>query len=153
MMIAALLLSAAACSARGPLPDPRCTPGDVRTTDKAVVCKRGSSGQARAVTEATKRRVYAAYGLKPVKGRCCEVDHLISLELGGSNDEKNLWPESYVPVPGAHQKDLVENHLHAEVCAGTMTLQRAQHVIQTDWVSEYKAMSAAQSKAANVRRR
>jgi hypothetical protein len=39
---------------------------------------------------------------------------------------------------GAKSKDAVENQLHREVCAGTMTLQDAQHTIATDWFKYYR---------------
>jgi len=34
-------------------------------------------------------------------GRNFEVNHLITLELGGSNKLSNLWPPPYHPQPGA----------------------------------------------------
>jgi hypothetical protein len=62
-----------------------------------------------------------------------EEDHLVPLELGGDpTDPRNLWPE---PQPRASEVDKIENQLHREVVAGTMTLQAAQeyiiHVKQT----------------------
>ena len=40
----------------------------------------------------------------------CEIDHLISLELGGANDEKNLWPELYQgEILNAYVKGQLEN--------------------------------------------
>jgi len=82
-----------------------------------------------------------------------EEDHLISLDLGGhARDPKNLWPEMWGtlaqpltargPFPpelvGAKAKDAVENALHREVCAGTLTLQAAQAIIATDWFKYYE---------------
>jgi hypothetical protein len=67
-----------------------------------------------------------------------EVDHLISLELGGSNAIRNLWPEPYAGVWGARTKDKLENRLHALVCAGSLTLQAAQRAISVDWVAAYQ---------------
>ena len=67
-----------------------------------------------------------------------EEDHLISLELGGSpTDPRNLWPESYRPRPGAREKDVVENYLHEQVCAGRLTLVEAQSRIAGDWYRVY----------------
>ena len=67
-----------------------------------------------------------------------EEDHFISLELGGNpTDPRNLWPEPYHPSPGARQKDVVENYLHKQVCAGTMTLKEAQDAITKDWYEVY----------------
>jgi hypothetical protein len=62
----------------------------------------------------------------------------IPLELGGSNELANLWPEPATPTPGFHQKDCVENYLHAQVCTDkTMTLAQAQRAITTDWLDVY----------------
>jgi hypothetical protein len=70
-----------------------------------------------------------------------EEDHFISLELGGNpTDPRNLWPEPYLPKPGAREKDQVENYLHKQVCSGAMTLLQAQRAIVTDWYSVYQRM-------------
>jgi hypothetical protein len=64
---------------------------------------------------------------------------VISLELGGSNDIKNPWPQSYRTEPwNAHVKDKLEDRLHALVCAGKMSLPDAQRAISSDWISAYK---------------
>ncbi len=126
---------------RALLPDPIETPGDVLTTDATTVCKPHYTETVRHVTEGVKHQVYLAYGKKPKPKVCCEVDHFIPLELGGSNDFRNLWPEPYLPRPGAREKDVVENWLHAQVCkAGTMTLAEAQEKIRTDWYAVYLAL-------------
>lgn len=78
------------------------------------------------------------YGYTDTNPADYEEDHLISLELGGSpTDPKNLWPEAYLPIPGAHEKDSVENYLHKQVCNGSMTLIEAQHEISTNWLTVY----------------
>lgn len=121
------------------LPDPVQTPGQVRTTDRASVCSGGSTKQYRHTTEQMKRDVCLAYGLEPhCEGReKNEIDHLISLELGGADTEANLWPQPYFQHPGAHEKDEVENWLHKQVCQGRMTLTDAQQQIATDWYAVY----------------
>jgi hypothetical protein len=111
------------------------------TATAAEICAPGYSESVRAVSTRTKRGVYAEYGIKKhahARGRY-EVDHLISLELGGSNSLANLWPEAAVPRPGFHEKDVLENLLHDRVCAGTVTLAAAQQAIAGDWVAEYSA--------------
>jgi hypothetical protein len=122
------------------LPDPDATPGATLAMTAAQVCKPGYSKSVRNVPEAVKRQVYAHYGVKPKPGVCCEVDHLISLELGGSNDAANLWPQPWAPVPAAHEKDRVENWLHLQVCAGTMRLEDAQQQIRTNWYRVYQRL-------------
>jgi hypothetical protein len=115
------------------------TPGKaLARADTTIICVPGYTSQPgiRHVTEATKTQVYALYGAThsgtpPHAPSCCEVDHLISLELGGSNDIVNLWPE---PYPDATAKDKVENALHALVCHGKLSLGVAQRGIARDWV-------------------
>jgi hypothetical protein len=118
------------------------TPGTVATTDTKIICEKGYTSKpgVRNVPAAKKKQVYKEYGATAKKGKCCEVDHLISLELGGSNDISNLWPQPYTPAPGAHEKDWLENKLHALVCANTMKIEDAQKIIATDWYSEYKKL-------------
>ncbi len=90
--------------------------------------------------ESEKNDVYAEYGISSHSTGQYEVDHLISLELGGSNDIANLWPEAANPRPGFHEKDQVENYLHDQVCSGKLSLQQAQQEIATDWQSVYAQM-------------
>lgn len=125
------------------LPDSLETPGAVATTDTSLVCRKGYSKSVRHVTAGVKHQVYIAYATTPHDSTCCEVDHLISLELGGSNDFQNLWPEPYVPHPGARDKDKVENFLHREVCAGRIPIQEAQREIAEDWYAVYLTMPAS----------
>ena len=124
------------------------TPGGaVDSADSAVICVSGYTSKpgVRHVTAATKAKAYELYGATksghpPHAPSCCEVDHLISLELGGSNDIRNLWPE---PYPDASDKDKVENALHWLVCHGRLNLKAAQHGIATDWVAFRDSLVAA----------
>ncbi|MGO8993579.1 MAG: HNH endonuclease signature motif containing protein [Polyangiaceae bacterium] len=126
------------CVARGPLPDPSCTPGAVGTTDRDVVCKQSTRAR-RHVSEEVHRLAFAEYGIPyPQPAGAYEVDHLIPLALGGNNAIANLWPEPSEPHPGFHEKDMVEDYLHREVCAGRMTLADAQRAIATDWSTVYR---------------
>ena len=80
-----------------------------------------------------KNRVYAEYGIRVHPTGKYEIDHLVPLELDGSNSIANLWPE-----PGLHnRKDVLENKLHSLVCARKITLSAAQHAIVTDWRTAY----------------
>lgn len=121
------------------LPDSNFTPGVILSgVTKEDVCTPGYSKSARNVPESEKRQVYREYNMQSHESPCpCEVDHLISLELGGSNEIKNLWPESYSGKWNAHMKDRLENWLHKEVCKGNMTLQEAQEAIRGDWIKAY----------------
>ena len=105
------------------MPDPTKTPGDVLEVTKADICVPGYTKKVRDVPESVKRQVYASYGITSHQPHEYEVDHLISLELGGSNSIKNLWPQSYVTTPyNAHVKDVLENKIHKLVCDGAIDL-------------------------------
>lgn len=126
------------CVSRDALPDPACTPGAIfPSATKDQICTPGYSQNVRDVPEAEKNEVYAEYGVTHHGAGEYEVDHLISLELGGSNDIANLWPEPAEPRPGFHEKDQVENRLHDLVCRGAMPLSEAQARIATNWRAFY----------------
>ena len=128
------------CLASNGLQDSACTPGDVMETDTSKICQKGYAGGVRNVPESEKNQVYAEYNITSRTSGQYEVDHLVSLELGGSNDISNLWPELASPKPGFHEKDRVENYLHDQVCSGKMTLQDAQIQIATNWLAVYNQM-------------
>lgn len=137
------LMAFCAVAMAGDLPDPKLTPGVVRTTDAKDVCSGVSTKEYRHTSTATKLAVYKAYGILPHMDYCsgsegCEIDHLISLELGGADEQANLWPQAYQGDHNAHQKDALENTLHKLVCAGTITLDEAQTAIRTDWIAAYQ---------------
>ena len=142
---AMLALCAAPAFAADPIrPDAKLTPGVVMkslTTGVPVgtkqICVNGYSKGVRNVPSSVKAQAYKEYRLKNTPGHY-EVDHLISLELGGANDLKNLWPQSYSGTWNAHTKDRLENVLHTKVCSGAVTLKQAQHDISTDWIAAYK---------------
>jgi hypothetical protein len=120
------------------LPNPQMTPGDTLDVTTADICVPGYSSKVRDVPTSVKNQVYQEYGITSHKPGAYEVDHLISLELGGSNSVKNLWPESYTGNWNAHIKDKLENKLHQDVCANQVDLKTAQHAIATDWIAAYK---------------
>lgn len=126
------------------MPNPDITPGAAQQVTAAQVCVPGYSSKARAVSIRTKKLVFKEYGIKYAP-RQYEVDHLISLELGGSNDIKNLWPEPYSPKPGAKEKDEVEDFLHRQVCSGKMSLLDAQKQIATNWYTVYQRIHGPQN--------
>ena len=134
------------CSYRdhGQLPDPRCTPGsidpDVTQADiRSTICKRGWTATVRPPESQTERFkydvAYPAYGTP--RSERSELDHLVPLELGGSNDATNLWPE-YPPTP--NPKDKVEDALNAAVCEGRVSLAAAQDAIAADWLTAEKKL-------------
>lgn len=134
-------VSTAAAYPVGSEPDPVKTPGDVFPNVTAQdVCTPGYAGKTRNVPQSEKDAVYREYGIETHKPGEFEIDHNVSLELGGTNDIRNLWPQSYVTTPyNAHVKDKYEDWLHAQVCAGKITLAEAQSRIRQDWIAHAKA--------------
>jgi hypothetical protein len=125
-----ILADPSSCHVDGLLPDRRCTPGAVATTSLAVICGM-STRPRRHVSEEMRARVFRAYGLPmPRSEGAYVVDHLVPLELGGSNDLANLWPEAAL---GSHEKDRIEETLHERVCRGALNVADAQRAIASDW--------------------
>jgi hypothetical protein len=131
------------CRVNGALPDLACTPGAIiSTATKAQICVSGYAGSVRNVPTSEKNQAYKEYGIYSHTTGQYEVDHDVSLELGGSNDIANLWPEAASPKPGFHEKDKVENYLHSQVCSGAISLKEAQIEITTNWLAVYNHMSS-----------
>ncbi len=132
------------CRVRGSLPDPACTPGAVlASATPGRICVSGYTARVRNVSETLKARVYAAYGIASHAAGSYEVDHLVPLELGGSNARANLWPER---APGFGRKDALENAYHDAVCNGTLQLAVAQRRMARNWL-RYSPNAATPSTA------
>ena len=143
MKLAIVLTLISSCAFAGDLPNMELTPG---ATDSAVtqdtihttICVPNYTAGVRNVPEAIKSAIFDEYGIVPKRGEY-EIDHLVSLEIGGSNDVSNLWPQSYVTLPwNAHLKDRLENTLHRLVCSDKITLIEAQKAIREDWTAAYR---------------
>ncbi len=131
----------AGCVPSNGLPDAACTPGAIfPEATKDQVCTPGYSSEVRNVPASVKDEVYAEYGITSHEPGQYEVDHLVPLELGGSNDIANLWPEPADPRPGFHEKDKVENYLHDQVCSGALSLQETQSQIAANWLAVYQTL-------------
>ena len=113
------------------------TPGAVFRVGVSRICTPGYASSARDVSDTLKSQVYARYQVawNPYQH---EVDHLISLELGGSNAIANLWPEPYAGRWGARTKDVLENRLHDLVCSHQLSLRSAQRQEVKNWVAAYR---------------
>ena len=116
----------------------------IRTTDLIDVCT-SHTVIYRNVPQTLKKRVYKRDGVSGGNhtGICavtegCEVDHRVSLELGGSNDISNLMIQPYAGNCNAHQKDALEDRLHSLVCKKEISLNSAQSLIYKDWAAGYK---------------
>lgn len=124
------------------MPNPALTPGAAFAVGRARICRSGYASAARDVPASVKDEVYARYGVAHVPYQH-EVDHLVSLELGGSNAISNLWPEPYAGRWGARTKDVLENRLHDLVCSGAIRLRYAQRIEAHNWIGAYRRFVGA----------
>jgi hypothetical protein len=130
-----ILLAALALPLAAELPP---VPGAWETRDLAIVCGTTTNTR-RKVSPALKDAIYERDGkTKDAPGTkvkvCCEIDHIIPIELGGANSKSNLWAQQWVD---ARKKDVLENRLHELVCERTLDLGKAQREIATDWEDAY----------------
>ncbi len=120
------------------VPEPSLTPGAVVSANRDQVCK-AEAPKNRAVPVSLQRRVFEEYGIPAAQPQAYEVDYLITPALGGADDIRNLWPQSYSSaVWNAHVKDALEDRLRDLVCNGTVDLTAAQHDLSSDWIAAYK---------------
>jgi hypothetical protein len=124
---------------RGATPDPGLTPGATVAVTRDELCAPGTRHRTPAIPRAVALQVFKTYGIADPSPRGYELDHLITPELGGSADVRNLWPQPYQASSwSAHAKDALEDHLYQLVCDGNIDLATAQREIATDWISAYK---------------
>jgi hypothetical protein len=131
---------------RGALPDRRCSPGAYYTrVTKAVICSSTfRTSSIRHVPDSVRHAVEREYGMAARSyGHALEIDHIVPLELGGSNEITNLFPEAGAGAAGYHVKDRLEDRLHTMVCTGRMTLGAARRGIASDWTRLYDRVFGA----------
>ncbi len=131
------------CVEHDGLPDPRCTPGAIRSgVSLATICSFGYSRSVRppeSYTEPLKLAQMRAYNL-PGSPRDYEEDHLVALSIGGApRDPRNLWPEPRTGPNNAEQKDRLETWVALMGCAERIPLARLQHQMASDWTALYHA--------------
>ena len=127
------------CAIQESLPDKACTPGAIFPEVKMEeICASGYVKSVRNISKKMRGDIFEEYGIRQYNFRDYEEDYLIPRELGGSNNIANLWPEAALPLPGFHEKNKVEKYLYNEVCAGRISLARAQKKIANNWLDVYK---------------
>ena len=107
--------------------NPAVTPATLQTT----ICAPGWAESVRPPTSYTgpiKARLLRQAGA--TEARAYQLDHVIPLELGG--DPRALTNFALQPESEALMKDRVEDAVHADVCAGKLTLAKGQAIFG-DW--------------------
>lgn len=125
----------------GTRPDPKVTPGEIRTTSRDEICGH-TTKEFRNVSTTTKIAARRAYGLmSPRSGWCaagegCEQDHRVPLTVGGDNKPgsiRNIWPQRPDGPFGFRVKDKCEAAVGRDICAGKISVRDAQAVFLGDW--------------------
>ena len=120
------------------VPNPKLTPGATVLLSRGEVCS-AAGPKNKAGPVALRKRVFEAYGISRAEPRAYEVDYLITPALGGADELRNLWPQSYSnTVWNAQVKDDLEDRLRALVCAGQVDLETAQRDLATNWIGAYR---------------
>jgi hypothetical protein len=135
-LMGVVTMSLAAASPVG-LPSSFLTPGAVRKVTKEQICAADFAASVKPVKDSLKEEAFARYGVRLAGSKGEVLDHLVPVELGGSDDVENLWPQPAAGEWNASQKDALEQKLHAMVCDGTITLKQAQTAIRKDWTQAY----------------
>jgi hypothetical protein len=120
-----------------PLPVASITPGATWDVSAGELC--AGTRHTRTVTVAMRAQVLAAYRMEDVPADRYELDYLITPELGGATDARNLWPQAYASsVWNARVKDELERLLPQLVCNHRLDLTTAQRDMASDWIAAYK---------------
>jgi hypothetical protein len=107
-----------------------------------VICSSGFHTSAiRNVPQAEKFQVEREYGMPAAYyGYAIEIDHIVPLELGGSNVIANLFPEPGSGAANYHSKDALENRAKTAVCDGRLSLRAARRGFARNWEALYRRL-------------
>jgi hypothetical protein len=89
------------------------TPGSGRLSIAAICPSVSAALEERRPSTAVKDEVYDEYGIAAGQRYRYRIDHLVPLELDGSNSIRNLWPQL---IGASRAKDRLEDTLHSMVC-------------------------------------
>ena len=118
------------------LPSSFQTPGAKSKATEAQVCAADFEASVKPMAKWQREQALERYGKRP-EDFTGDLDHLIPISLGGTNDPDNVWPLPANKDMGPEQKKALDLKLHEMVCAKTITLKAAQDAIKKDWVKAY----------------
>jgi len=130
------------------LPDKNLTGGSVRSGDRDAACGHAKENRGR-MNAGRRDEILRRYGLPPGMHPDYEIDHLIPLCLGGSDDPSNLWAQprrSIEETWNAEAKDRLERLMCNMVCDGQIDIGTAQEAFATDWIAAYHTYYEARKK-------
>jgi hypothetical protein len=121
------------------LPRADLTPGATAPVTLQDICGSDRYGRTQPISTAVHKAVFAQYGADYHRAAEYELDYLITPELGGVANARNLWPQAFARTPwNAYVKDELERLFDQLVCEGKMELGTAQREMASDWISAYK---------------
>lgn len=124
------------------LPNSFHTPGAVTKANAKDICAAGYETSAKPVAGWQKAAALEKYGIRP-ESFGGDLDHLVPVALGGSNDPDNLWPMHAQGDMTPEAKARLADALKAQVCDGKMSLKDAQGAFKKDWTKAYKQYATA----------
>jgi hypothetical protein len=140
--------AAAACAlalpavAAAQLPNSYHTPGSTTNANSKQICAADYEGSVKPVASWQRTTALERYGIRP-ESFTGELDHLVPVALGGSNDPDNLWPMHGKDELTPEAKARLAMRLKQMVCDGKMSLKDAQSAFKKDWTKAYKQYSQA----------
>jgi hypothetical protein len=119
----------------------------VRTTDANEICSHGTRelrlyNQDRERARERYVHVLRSYDVQngsdkkhPDVDHAPQMDHLIPLGIGGTDNDDNLWPQ---PFAEAMLKDKLEWRMRDLVCKEHVPVEKLQQEIRTNWWDAYR---------------
>jgi hypothetical protein len=121
------------------LPRADLTPGATASITLEDICGPDRYGRTQPIPGSVHQAIFAQYGADYGRAAEYELDYLITPELGGVADARNLWPQPFARTRwNAYVKDELERLLHQLVCEKRVELATAQREMASDWISAYK---------------
>jgi hypothetical protein len=119
------------------LPNDYKTPGATVKASSAQICSVDFASKAKPDAGWQQTEALERYGVR-AQGFSGDLDHLIPVSLGGSNDPDNLWPFHAQGEFTLDAKNALAAKLRDMVCAGKISLKDAQDAFKKDWTKAYR---------------
>jgi hypothetical protein len=119
------------------LPSGYKTPGATVKVNNTQVCAADFTNTVKPVAGWQRTEALERYGMRP-DGFTGDLDHLVPVALGGSNDPDNLWPFHAQGDFTLDAKNALAARLRDMVCAGKISLKDAQDAFKKDWTKAYR---------------
>ena len=113
------------------------TPGATAKVKMEQLCAPDFAQSVKPVSAWQRSQALERYGLR-ADGFSGELDHLVPVSLGGSNDPDNLWPFHASGVFTLEAKQALASKLQGLVCARKLSLKDAQDAFRKDWTMAYQ---------------